>query len=64
MASTPKRRRTLTSSQQPSSFIQENQIDDISQLVDACIAADIPLVQETVRQCILSLKQQETPTIA
>lgn len=64
MASTPKRRGTRKSSQQPSSLMQENQKDDISQL-ETCLAADILMAQETVRQCILSSRQQqETPTIA
>lgn len=54
MASTPKRRGTRKSSQQPSSLIQENQTNDMCQLVETCLAADIPMVQETLRQCILS----------
>lgn len=60
MASAPKRRRVWRSNQHPTSTTQPNQTDDISQLVDTCMAAAMPIVQETVRQCILNSKQKET----
>lgn len=60
MASAPKRRRVRRSNQHPTSTTQPNQTDDISQLVDTCMAAAMPIVQETVRQCILNSKQKET----
>lgn len=56
MNSAPKRRRK--SNQQPTSLTQQNQTDNISQLVEFCMAR--PIVQETVRQCILNSKQNET----
>lgn len=60
MASAPKRRRVRKSHQQANSTTQPNQTDDISQLVETCMAAAMPIVQETVRQCILNSRQNDT----
>lgn len=52
----PKRRRTQISRWQLSCLTRVNQTDDISQLASTCMAADISMVKEKVRQCGLSGK--------